>query len=108
MNKIIISNEAYNEFKVFLDENKVESYNVRINLAGFSCHGPVFNISIDEKKENDLSEQINDITFLVDNALIEEFGGFTLLSTEENEGNGLSLKPHIQKEGGCGTCGGCH
>lgn len=108
MNKIIISNEAYDEFKTFLDENKVESYNVRINLAGFGCHGAVFNISIDEKRENDLVEQVKDITFLVDNVLIEEFEGFSLLSTEENDGAGLSLKPQRQKEGGCGSCNGCH
>ena len=32
MNKITLSEEAYNEFKAFLDENKVEGYNIRINL----------------------------------------------------------------------------
>lgn len=37
MNKITLSEEAYNEFKAFLDENKVEGYNIRINLAGFGC-----------------------------------------------------------------------
>ena len=41
--------------------------------------------------------------------LVDEFGGFRLLSSEENGGRGLSLKPVIEVEGGCGSCGGgCH
>jgi HesB-like selenoprotein len=108
MNKITLSEEAYNEFKAFLDENKVEGYNIRINLAGFGCSGPVFNITVDEAKETDLVEKINDITFFAEKSLIDEYGGFIILSTEENGGRGLSLRPVIQPEGGCGTCGGCH
>lgn len=34
MEKIVLSNEAYDEFKSFLDENNVESYNIRINFSG--------------------------------------------------------------------------
>lgn len=108
MNKITLSEEAYNEFKSFLDENKVEGYNIRINLAGFGCSGPVFNITVDEAKETDLVEKINDITFFAEKSLVDEYGGFIILSTEENDGRGLSLRPVIQAEGGCGTCGGCH
>ncbi len=108
MNKITLSEEAYNEFKAFLDENKVEAYNIRINLAGFGCSGPVFNITVDEAKETDLVEKINDITFFAEKTLVDEYGGFIILSTEENGGRGLSLRPVIQPEGGCGTCGGCH
>lgn len=33
----------------------------------------------------------------------------TILSSEENDGRGLSLKPLIEaEEGGCGGCTGCH
>ena len=35
MDKILISEEAYKEFKSFLDENEVDNYSIRINLAGF-------------------------------------------------------------------------
>jgi iron-sulfur cluster insertion protein len=112
MNKVIISDEAYTEFKGFLDENKVESYNIRINFAGNSCSGPAFNISIEDsieaKKENDIVEQVKDINFIVEKALIDEFDGFTILSTEENNGRGLSLRPLTAPEGGCSSCPGCH
>ena len=109
MNKFLISEEAYKEFKEFLDENEVDNYSIRINLAGFGCSGPAFNISVDEAKEGDVTQKVNDIVFVVEEKLVDEFGGFRLLSTDENEGRGLSLKPVIEVEGGCGSCGGgCH
>ncbi|HEY5525676.1 MAG TPA: HesB-like protein [Clostridium sp.] len=110
MKNVTMSEDAYKEFKAFLDESKVESYNIRINLAGQSCSGPAFNISVSEVKEEDVTEVINDITFITEKTLIDEFGGFLILSEEENEGKGLSLKPVIQSDdSGCGSCGGgCH
>lgn len=109
MKNITISDEAYNEFKEFLDENKIEDYNIRINLAGYACSGPAFNISVSEPTDSDVTEKVNAINFIAEQTLIDEFGGFIILSTEENEGRGLSLRPVIAAEGGCGSCGGgCH
>ena len=109
MNKFLVSEEAYKEFKAFLEENEVENYSIRINLAGFGCSGPAFNITVDEVKEGDISEKIHDITLIAEEKLVDEFGGFKLLSSEENGGRSLSLKPVIEAEGGCGSCGGgCH
>ena len=109
MNKFLVSEEAYNEFKSFLDENEIENYSIRINLAGFGCSGPAFNITVDEPTENDIVEKINDITLIADSKLVDEFEGFKLLSSEENNGRGLSLRPVKEVEGGCGSCGGgCH
>ena len=56
--------------------------------------------------ENDVVETMNDITFIAESKLVDEFGGFKLLSSEENDGRGLSLKPVIEVAGGCGSCGG--
>jgi HesB-like selenoprotein len=109
MQKIFISDEAYDEFKTFLDENNIEKYNIRINHAGNGCGGPVFNISVEETDDVDTVEKVKDINFIFKDELIDEFGGFTLLSTAENDGRGLSLKPLIESEGGCSSCGGgCH
>ena len=66
MNKFLVSEEAYKEFKAFLDENEVEKYSIRINLAGFGCSGPAFNITVDEANENDVVETMNDITFIAE------------------------------------------
>ena len=99
MKNITINEEAYKEFKEFLDENKVESYNIRINLGGYACSGPVFNISVSEATDADVTEVVNDITFIMEKSLVDEFGGFIIVSSEENQGRGLSLKPVIAPEG---------
>ena len=109
MKLIDITEDAYKEFKNFLDENEIKEYNIRINFAGNSCSGPAFNISVDSAKENDIVEKVNDITFFSDKDITDEFGGFVLLSTEENNGRGMSLRPLIEPEGGgCSSCPGCH
>ena len=109
MKVITINEDAYKEFKEFLEENKVESYNIRINLGGYACSGPVFNIAVSDPTDADVTEVVNDITFIAEKSLVDEFGGFIILSSEENGGRGLSLKPVIEQEGGCGSCGGgCH
>lgn len=110
MKNITISEEAIKEFKDFLEENKVEAYNIRINLGGFACSGPVFNISVSDATDGDVTEVVDGITFIMEKSLVDEFGGFIILSSEENNGRGLTLKPVIAPEGGgCGSCGGgCH
>lgn len=109
MKNVTISQEAYDEFKAFLEENNITDFNIRINYAGSSCSGPVFNISVSEPTDDDEVEKINDISFMFEKTVLEQYGGFIILSSEENEGNGLSLKPVIEPEGGCGgSCAGCH
>ena len=71
MKNITINEEAYKEFKEFLDENKVESYNIRINLGGYACSGPVFNISVSEATDADVTEVVNDITFIMEKSLVD-------------------------------------
>ena len=109
MKNVTISEQAYNEFKAFLEENKISDFNIRINFAGSSCSGPIFNISVSESTDDDEVEKINDISFIYEKSILKQYGGFIILSSEENEGNGLSLKPVIEPEGGCGgSCAGCH
>jgi HesB-like selenoprotein len=109
MKNVTISEEAYNEFKAFLEENEISDFNIRINFAGSACSGPIFNISVSKASDDDEIEKINDISFIYEKNLIDQFGGFIILSSEENEGRGLSLKPVIEPEGGCGgSCAGCH
>ena len=105
-----ISLEACTELKDFLKENNIEDFNIRINLAGFGCSGPAFNITVDKATDADYTDIVNGITFIAEKSLADEFGGFIILSSEENEGRGLSLRPVKAPEGGgCASCGGgCH
>ncbi len=109
---IFINDIAYKEFKELLDNNKVESYNVRIALDRVGCNGPMFSIYIDKANEDDEVEVINEITFILEKSLLEEYGGFIIVSCEENDGKGVGMKPIVTKtkseSTGCGSgCGGC-
>lgn len=104
MSYIQISDATYTEFKNFLDSNDVKDGYIRINLAGYACSGPAFNITVDEQRDGDVLEKVNDVTFLMTQNLIDTFEGFKFTGTEEN-GKGLSLEP-LKYEGGSG-CSGC-
>lgn len=108
MENLIMSEEAYNEFKDFLDENKIDNYNIRIEFAGAGCSGPSFNIAVSDKEEDDLVTKVGEINFLIKPEIVDEYGIFTILSTEENEGRGLSLRPIVEPVSGCAGCSGCH
>lgn len=106
---IFINDVAYKEFKELLDESKVDSYNIRIGIDSLSCSGPIFGIMVSEATEKDETEIINDITFIVDKDVLEQYGGFIIVSSKENNGNGVGLKPVVQPTSGCSSCsGGCH
>lgn len=111
---IFINDQAYNEFKKLLDDARVESYNIRIGLDRIGCSGPMFAVYVDEATDKDDVEKIKDVSFIVEKSLNEQYGGFIIVSSEENNGNGVGLKPVVQPSsegcgGGCGGCGGgCH
>jgi len=102
MKNIFISDVAYTEFKDFLDESNVASYNIRIGISGFSCSGPIFNIAIGIETPEDETEVINDIKFMVEKTILAEYGGFIIVSNDENNGNGIGLKPVVLPSTGCG------
>ena len=108
MSAVNMSDVAFKDFKQLLEDNKVDNNTVRINLAGMGWSGPMFNLVLDEQKENDDVTKIEDVTILVDKSLVEDFGGFNITCEVEN-GRGLSLEPVVKSEGGCSSCGGgCH
>lgn len=107
MKYITISDEGYKEFKQLLQDSNVTDEGLRIRYLGNQCSGPVFNIGIGIEGKGDVVEEVKDLKFIMHQELIDEFGGFIILSNDENDGQGLMLKPAIEPAGGCGTCSGC-
>lgn len=112
MNFLKITNLAYEQFNKFLEEKNVPAKVIRIYAAGKSCHGPIFNITVDSPKDEDLVQQVDDITFLVDRNLFIQYSGFILLCGEENGLGTFSLEPVFKPEqsdcsSGCSSCSSC-
>lgn len=106
---IFIDDTAYNEFKKLLDDANAESYSVRIALDRVGCSGPIFCVYIDQATDEDDVETVKEITFISEKSLNEKYGGFIFVSNEENNGNGLGMKPVVAPSDGCSGCsGGCH
>lgn len=110
MKNIFIDKEAYDEFKALLDESNVDSYNIRISISHYTRRGPIFDITVDTANEEDDIEVIDDITFIVEKSIISKYGGFIIVSSKENNGDGVGLKPVVlpaEDNSGCDGCSGC-
>jgi HesB-like selenoprotein len=104
---ITISEEGYKEFKTFLNSINFKAENLRIRYLGKKCSGPVFNIDIGIEGKGDIVEEVKDMKFIMHKELIDEYGGFIILSNSENNGQGIILKPVIEPVSGCSICPGC-
>lgn len=103
-----MSDKASSEFQQFLKDNEVTSKVVRIHFAGMGWGGPVFNLVLDEQKETDNTEVIEELTFLVDKKVTEQFGALSILCGDENGRGGFSIEPETKPEGGgCSSCSSC-
>ena len=51
MNFLKITDLAYKEFNKFLEEKNIPSKLIRIYSAGMSCHGAMFNITVESHKK---------------------------------------------------------
>lgn len=102
-----MSELAFTEFKKFLQENNVTSDEIRINLTGNGWGGPVFNLVLDEQKEDDNVEKFGDIKLVVNKNVNDEFGSLVIKCGEENGLGGFSIEPEVKEERECSTCSSC-
>lgn len=104
MNNIRMSSEAYGEFKdylitngtddfSFIDDSGKKKYGVRLAFIGIGWAGPIIDISVGDKAEDDIVEVIKDIYFYYKAELVEEFGDIAILSANENNGRYIAIKP---------------
>lgn len=102
-----MSELAFTEFKKFLQENYVTSDEIRINLTGNGWSGPVFNLVLDEQKEDDNVEKFGDIKLVVKKSVNDEFGSLVIKCGEENGLDGFSIELENKQEGECASCSSC-
>lgn len=101
--KIVTNAETVAEIQKILDSQPEQPQNVRIFLAGMGWSGPTLGLSLDEKKDADLVDDSNDVTFLMDKSLHDQMGDVKV----QFMGNGYLVVPANKTETDCGSCSSC-
>lgn len=101
-----ISEGAKKELDAYFDGK--EKGTIRIFLAPGGCSGPRLALALDEKGEDDSSEEAGGYTFIINNDLLGQIGGAKIDLTPM----GFMIEPEKPLPqaagGGCGgCCGGC-
>lgn len=106
---ISVEANALNELKNILSAREIEETTLRIFVAGMSCSGPQFNLSVDERKDDDLAHEEDGYTFIIEKGLVDEFGAFQVKYFEQDDQKGIYIEPEIPVQSGCSGCsGGCN
>lgn len=73
---IILTPEALEELKNLMDNRRDNAYGVRLFVKAVGWGGPVFGVSLDKKREDDVEAIEQEIPFYIDYGLVENFNGF--------------------------------
>ncbi|MGH4117364.1 hypothetical protein [Clostridium sp.] len=67
----------------------------------------MFNLVLDEQKEDDNVEKFGDIKLLVAKSVNDEFGNLVIKCGEENGLDGFSIELENKTDGECASCSSC-
>lgn len=101
-----VTDKAAVEFKTLLKKEGKPDYGVKLFVAGFSCSGPQYGLSIEEKPED--GEEVyesNDVKFYLPKEAAEALEGVEIDYVKSEQGEGFVLN---NPNANCGpSCGGC-
>lgn len=95
--------ETCDEISKILLEQEDGDKCVRVFLAGMACSGPHFGLGLDDAGENDYSEEIEGVRFVIDKTTFDSMGEIKV----EWMGNGYAVRPVNFNPPTCGSCSGC-
>ena len=103
-----VTDLAVTKLKEYLSQNNIESA-LRIALMQGGWSGPSLGLALDEPKENDKVYDQDDLTFLVEESLVETCGTINVeyVDAGPRSGFGITSANPIGGGGGCssGSCG---
>lgn len=105
---ITIEKEASDRLKEILSEKQIEGSVVRIFMSGSGCSGPMFNLAIDELKENDIHIEFEGMSYVAEKSLIDQYQGFEILAFDNGEIKSIYVQALDTGDSGCSSCSGCN
>lgn len=73
---ISLTSEALQELNNLMDSRRDQAYGVRLFVKAVGWGGPVFGVSLDKKREEDVESIEAEIPFYIDKGLVDYFNGF--------------------------------
>lgn len=115
---ITVTPSAVQAISELLNERKLEGYALRLYVAGKSCSGYQYGMSLDNAiADTDININVDRINVVIDNASIEYLKGSKLDFIDDERGKGFMVdNPNAASScgcdsgdngGGCGSGGGC-
>lgn len=89
--KLNVTTTAINEIKKIMEKKDALDKKIRVYVAGFGWGGPSYGIALDEQNKEDITEDIDGITFLVDKNLSDQVGAFNVDYTKNWTGKGFRV-----------------
>jgi len=95
--------ETTTEIRKIFESQSDKPESVRIFIAGIGWGGPSLGLGLDEKKAEDVHEEINGVTFIMAKDIYDQMGEITV----EYKLNGYNVIPTDQEPTDCGSCTSC-
>lgn len=93
--KISVTDKASEMIKKSIKDKEIKDTNVRIYISGMGWGGPTFGIALDEQKANDFAQIYEDINYIVEKDLIEQFGSFEIDFVKGFLSKGFQVRPKV-------------
>ncbi len=98
--KIDVTQRAHDELKKILEKKNSEGKSLRLYIAGFGWGGPSFGLALDEQKENDEKVTVENLEFIVDKEVTNQYNDFRIDYANDWLRKGFS----ISANGSSGSC----
>ncbi len=95
---ITVTESAQTEIKKFFADKDLKPIRIFLNHG---CGGAQLAMAMDEKKENDLSCEVDGVEYLMESQLLEDAKPVEVDFT----GTGFQLSSSLQLSSGCSSCG---
>ena len=76
--EINLTKNASRELDNLYNENSKSNKKFRIMISGIGWGGPRFGIALDEQNDNDITKNIDNLDFVIDERLANEFQSFKI------------------------------
>ncbi|MCD4711738.1 MAG: hypothetical protein K8R73_00510 [Clostridiales bacterium] len=100
---IATNQETCDKISEILSAQADKPQNIRVFIAGMGCSGPSFGLGLDNINEEDFTETINGVNFVLEKSVFDTVGEIKV----EWVGNGYSVQPVTVAPSACGSCSSC-